>query len=80
VLHTRAEAQKRTGFARRHRSTVLAADAAREVVQVYWKWYDHVNRHMSLQTEELERIKSSADAAYERFCAVANYAIRGRTF
>jgi hypothetical protein len=79
-IPTRAEMQWRTGLMGQYRSAVLAADSAQEVVQLYWTWYDHIDRHTPVQTEELERVKSDAERAYERFCFLAHYAIRGRTF
>jgi hypothetical protein len=80
AIPTRAEMQWRTGLMGLYRSTVLAADSAQEVVQLYWKWYDHIDRHTPVQTEELERVKSDAERAYQKFCFLAHYAIRGRTF
>jgi hypothetical protein len=79
-IATRAEAQKRMTSAQRYRGTVLAADAAQEVVEHYSQWYEHIDGERPVQSNELERIKSDAEDAYQRFCAIANYAIRGRTF
>jgi hypothetical protein len=79
-MPTRTEMQWRTGLMGLWRSGVPAADSAQEVVQLYWKWYDHIDRHTPVQTEELKRVKSDADRAYREFCFLAHYAIRGRTF
>jgi hypothetical protein len=80
AIATRAEMQWATGLMGLYRSGVPAADSAQEVVQLYWKWYDQIDRDTPVQTEELERVKSDAERAYRQFCFLAHYAIRGRTF